>query len=202
VARKVDLVKYEEKRRQILEAAGRCFVRHGFRGTTTSNICAEAGMSPGHLYHYFASKEEIIAAMTDLKLQYMASRLDDMAGKTNAIEALFNELDQSKFACDGSQIALVFEMIAEAGRNPQIAAMLIRHYQTMRDLLAAFLQDGQRRGQVDAHLDTDMAAAIMLAVINGVHGLTIRAPSLDREAVMEMVKTLFSRFLAPPSSMP
>ncbi len=54
--RKLDPVKHEEKRREILAAAGRCFARDGFRGASISQICAEAGISSGHLYHYFASK--------------------------------------------------------------------------------------------------------------------------------------------------
>jgi TetR/AcrR family transcriptional repressor of uid operon len=40
--RKIDPVKHEEKRQEILEAAGRCFARKGFQGATISDICAEA----------------------------------------------------------------------------------------------------------------------------------------------------------------
>ncbi len=66
--RKVDPVKYEEKRRDILQAAMQCFVRDGFRGASISDICAAAGISPGHLYHYFPGKEAIIGAMAETRL--------------------------------------------------------------------------------------------------------------------------------------
>jgi len=55
--RKVEEAKHDEKRRQILKAAKRCFIRHGFRGASISDICAEARISPGLLYHYFENKK-------------------------------------------------------------------------------------------------------------------------------------------------
>ena len=61
--RRVDPVKHEEKKQEILGAARRCFIRNGFRGASIADICAEAGISPGHLYHYFPSKEAIVGAM-------------------------------------------------------------------------------------------------------------------------------------------
>ena len=61
--RKVDPVKHGGKRAEILAAAERCFGRSGFYRATIAQICDEAAISPGHLYHYFASKEAIIAAI-------------------------------------------------------------------------------------------------------------------------------------------
>jgi len=80
--RKVDPVKHEKKRRDILEAAARCFARDGFRGASTADICAEAKISPGHLYHYFASKEAIMGAMAEAKLGEAAARLRHMVQKS------------------------------------------------------------------------------------------------------------------------
>ena len=56
---------------RILDAAKTCFVRSGFQGASMQQICAEAGMSPGALYRYFASKEAIIEAICE------ADRADD-----------------------------------------------------------------------------------------------------------------------------
>lgn len=61
--RTVDPVRHEERRRKILEAAKRCFARDGLWGASVSGICAEVGISPGHLYHYFKGKEAILSAI-------------------------------------------------------------------------------------------------------------------------------------------
>ena len=63
--RKVDQAKYDEKRQQILKAAEGCFRRDGLRGASIDDICTAAHMSPGHLYHYFDSKEALGYAIVD-----------------------------------------------------------------------------------------------------------------------------------------
>lgn len=65
MVRKVVPEQHEGKRQEILAAAHRCFLRNGLQGASISMICKEAGMSPGHLYHYFPSKEAIIEQMAD-----------------------------------------------------------------------------------------------------------------------------------------
>src|ERR1700761_4531515 len=51
------------RRKQVLEAAATCFRRHGFHACSMAQISAEAGMSVGHIYSYFPSKDAIIAAI-------------------------------------------------------------------------------------------------------------------------------------------
>src|SRR3954454_20910517 len=53
----------EPRRREILDAAATCFTRRGFHQTTMQDICEESKLSPGAVYRYFRSKEEIIEAM-------------------------------------------------------------------------------------------------------------------------------------------
>jgi AcrR family transcriptional regulator len=50
----------EEKRRLILEAAVRVFARKGYHSSRVGDIAAEAGVAHGLLYHYFASKEQLL----------------------------------------------------------------------------------------------------------------------------------------------
>ena len=49
-----------DKRRVILDAAVRVFARRGFHGCRVSDIADEAGVAYGLVYHYFASKEEVL----------------------------------------------------------------------------------------------------------------------------------------------
>jgi AcrR family transcriptional regulator len=55
----------EARKNEILDAAFACFRRRGFHQTTMQDIYREAQLSPGAVYHYFRSKEEIIAAAID-----------------------------------------------------------------------------------------------------------------------------------------
>jgi AcrR family transcriptional regulator len=50
----------QDRRRQILDAAVRVFARQGFHACRVSDIADEAGVAYGLVYHYFASKDEIL----------------------------------------------------------------------------------------------------------------------------------------------
>ena len=49
-----------DRRRQIIEAAQRCFMRNGFEATSMADIIAESGLSAGSLYVHFENKVDII----------------------------------------------------------------------------------------------------------------------------------------------
>jgi AcrR family transcriptional regulator len=49
-----------DKRRVILDAAVRVFARQGFHACRVSDIADEAGVAYGLVYHYFASKDEVL----------------------------------------------------------------------------------------------------------------------------------------------
>ena len=49
-----------DKRRVILDAAVRVFAQRGFHACRVADIAVEAGVAYGLVYHYFASKDEIL----------------------------------------------------------------------------------------------------------------------------------------------
>ena len=54
-----------EPKAHILNAAQVVFARHGFRQTSMSMVAEAAGLSRQALYHHFASKEALFAALVD-----------------------------------------------------------------------------------------------------------------------------------------
>src|ERR1700676_2390852 len=85
--RKVDQAKYEERRVQILKAAEDCFRRDGLRGASIDDICTAAHMSPGHLYHYFDSKEAIIEALFESHQKREAAAFDELTSEGDLVAA-------------------------------------------------------------------------------------------------------------------
>src|SRR5438034_9109023 len=51
------------RRRQILDGALSCFIKHGFEATTIEQIRVTSGASHGSIYHHFGSKEAIALAL-------------------------------------------------------------------------------------------------------------------------------------------
>ena len=198
--RKVDQAKYDEKRRHILEAAEECFQRDGFRGASIGDICAAARMSPGHLYHYFASKEAIIEALFESRLEMESAIVGELTLKQNVdlITAICGWLEgrMKDVRAHGSSLGL--EMRAESARNPAIAKIAARAYRGTRELLSGLLREGQERGQVDPGLDPDSVAAVVHSIIFGLNRLgAVRDATFDVKAALATLKLLMERFLRP-----
>ena len=193
--RKLDPVKHQEKRREILGAAENCFVRDGLQGASISSICAEAGISPGHLYHYFSSKEAIISAMIEVRLAEAAARFAKLAEGADVLDTLFGELAVSR----SGHPPLLLEALAEANRSPTMAKALQDHTKGVHLLLADLLEKGQAVGAIDPALDRNMTASLIISIIDGSKTLCLRDPKLDVKQATKALQTMIFRYLAPPS---
>jgi TetR/AcrR family transcriptional regulator, repressor for uid operon len=198
--RRVDPAKYDEKRQHILLAAQECIERDGIRGTSIDDICAAARMSPGHLYHYFASKEAIIEALFELRLEREAAIVGELTRTPNAdlVAGICGWLDQRLSDVRAHSSSLGLEMRAESIRNPTIAKITSRSDRGTRELLSGIVREGQQRGQVDADLDPDSVSAVIHSIIFGLNRLgAIRNSTFDLKAASAMLKLLIERFLRP-----
>lgn len=198
--RKVDPERQQAKRRQILEAAADCFARSGFHATTTAQICAAAGMSPGNLFHYFASKNAIIEAIAEEERRdtaaYFAAIDDDPA---DPLEVVLSFLDVVMvFASDRSYSRLALEVAAETLRNPVVRASVAAGDADMRDGLAALLRKAAARGQIDPELDPVQSANWIAALIDGVFSRLALDTGFDPAREAPMLRRVASRFLAKP----
>src|SRR5215218_9949850 len=81
------------RRQQIIDAAYRCFARKGFHQTTMREIYAEAGLSPGAIYHYFASKEDIIEASFIFDYQRSRPIFERLASDPDPVAAIDHLID-------------------------------------------------------------------------------------------------------------
>ena len=65
----------EDRREQIIDAAMRVFAQKGFSRATNKDIAHEAGITPGLIYHYFTSKEDLLMAVIEARspLQFIAN---------------------------------------------------------------------------------------------------------------------------------
>src|SRR4051812_13007337 len=81
-----------DRRAQILEAGVVCFAKRGFHQTSMHDISAEAGISVGLIYRYFANKEAVISAMADRhkrEIQDVVERARQAPTLLEALEILF-----------------------------------------------------------------------------------------------------------------
>ncbi len=70
-----------DKRRAILDAAVRVFARQGFHACRVSDIADEAGVAYGLVYHYFASKDEVLDTLFLERWDVMLELISDVDGQ-------------------------------------------------------------------------------------------------------------------------
>ena len=91
---KVTEAHLEARRHQILEAASSCFARRGFHQCTMHDICAEAQLSPGAVYRYFHSKEEIIEAMCEESARHNSALIEAAKERGDTLAVLDGPIDR------------------------------------------------------------------------------------------------------------
>ena len=201
MARTVNPLKAEIRRREILDAAQACFERRGFHGSSMSEICTEAGMSPGGLYRYFPSKESIIAAMAEDERRTATLAFDVVRSSDNFLLALSQLCE--KFAeayADPCRAAFAAELMAEAVRNPKFAEVAREAEGRIRAEVSDLLRSGQEMGHVDATLDADEAAAVLMAAADGLGLRLAFMGDYSASAAASALKNLVVRYLNPAAA--
>ncbi len=123
-----------DRRAQILDAAIICFAKRGFHQTSMHDVSAEAGISVGLIYRYFANKEAVIAAMADKHKQEIQELLERARQAPSLFESL--EILFTAHCCENSPkvlSAFVVDLYAEASRNPPIADLVRDVLETAMD---------------------------------------------------------------------
>ncbi len=108
------------RREHILDAAERCFARSGFHATSMQDICREAHVSPGALYVYFASKEDLIAGLAERNRLDFQARFAQLADASDFFAALA-AIGQAYFVEDEAYRRILFvETGVESTRSKHI----------------------------------------------------------------------------------
>ena len=154
-------------------------------------------MSPGHLYHYFPSKDAIIEQMANDYLASLHGHFSDHPEGAQTATVLLSELWSMRDWDDLSHCRILFELLAEAGRNERIRAILKENTDGVRTLLTEALTAGQSRGEVDPHLDPKHTSAVLVAILDAAPMLPLMTADLDFEESRKLVTTMVSRFLKP-----
>lgn len=187
----------DARRLQVLEAASTCFRLHGFHATSIARISEVAGMSPGHIYHYFQNKEAIMAGIVELNLSEFvefAQQLEKANETGRFVEALMAQtaigVDRQT---DASRTSLNLEILAEAARNPEIASLL----QSSGDIHFARSRELFRRAPSLQRLspaELDARITVINSLFDGLMVRVLCQPTLDKARVTRVIQRVV-RFL-------
>ncbi|WP_416307416.1 TetR/AcrR family transcriptional regulator [Neptunicella sp. SCSIO 80796] len=187
------------RRQQILTAAADCFRRKGYHGAGMAEISKTAGMSAGHIYNYFASKEAIIEAIIQHDMEEMFSKFqqfEDHPGDllTVMLDGADEGVDRHM---DAEQGALELEMLAEAARNQKVA-FLLQESDTQARARMRRLLTGERslvKDVTDKELDARIN--VMFAMVGGLLLRRFLYPELQKDTVLLALRPALKTLLSP-----
>jgi AcrR family transcriptional regulator len=84
------IVNHDEYRQELLEKSLRLFTRRGYHNINMKEIAAENGVSTGSLYHYFPSKENMLAQM----IAWLGDEnVNEYIRRTESVESIRDRFD-------------------------------------------------------------------------------------------------------------
>lgn len=189
----------EARRQQVLTAAADCFRRKGYHSASMAEISKTAGMSPGHIYNYFVSKDAIIEAIIEQQMVEMFEVFASLQARPGmlidvmvdgASEGVCNKLDPAL-------ASLKLEMLAETARNEKIAGMLRCVDAQARQRFMAILQS--ERSLVKAEPESQLQAriSVIFAMFDGLLIRQTLQPDLTSDAVMVALGPALRALLSP-----
>lgn len=151
-----------DKRRLLLDAAVRVFARKGFHAARVGDIAEEAHVAHGLLYHYFSSKEEVLATI------FRETWADLLGAVSDVEESEAPAREQLR------QVAAI--LLRSWRRNPDLVRVLVREVtrsseveRRIGEIDAAFeaLERIVRKGQAAGELRDDLDARLAAVVFYG-----------------------------------
>jgi TetR/AcrR family transcriptional regulator, cholesterol catabolism regulator len=151
------------RRDQLLDAAGAVFAQAGIDGASMKDVAQAAGVTPGLLYHYFGSKEELVTAVLD-RHGFLPELQRLFAAPAEQPVAEILEALVSRFAVyladQPDRMRLYFAGYA----HPQVRAALTVAIAQGERLLTEFLASRVASGELRPH-DSTVAVQMLLSTV-------------------------------------
>ncbi len=148
-------------RERILEAAGRVYAKHGFRGATTRLIASEAGVNEVTLFRTFGSKSALLEAV--LMQQHAAHPESELPLEPIDPQLELTTWIQMSLERVRAIRPLLVHSMGEIEERPEAAEFACRGRRMAHDSITAYVRALQEMGIANADADVDVdAAAVML----------------------------------------
>jgi AcrR family transcriptional regulator len=148
-----------DKRKLILDAAIRVFAEHGYHGARVGDIAGDAGVAHGLLYHYFASKDDVLRTI-------FVENWGELVGRFRAVESA----DEPA----GEKLEGIAKILLRTWRNdPALVTVMVREVARSRQIqdrveevgeafaiIQRVIEEGQATGAFRRDVDAQLASWI------------------------------------------
>ena len=185
----------QARRDQIVDAACACFVEKGLDRTTMPDIFKAAELSPGAVYNYFSSKEDIIEACAAKSLENdnrLISAAVASEGDNPIMGLLHTFFPILKTPGIEKTLGFDLDLYAESTRNPRIAAILKVNYDALLGRFMELVKQMQQESRLNKELDTRALAQFFIASYFGMLITRVLEPGIDIDNVITVYESILS----------
>jgi TetR/AcrR family transcriptional regulator, cholesterol catabolism regulator len=157
-------IQAEERRLQIMETALKVYAEKGFKSASIKDIAEAAGISQGLMYHYFKSKEDLLAQT--IKRYSFISELREILNDKEDRPArdLLMEIANKFLSTLEEKNALVRILIRDVAFDPELSDAWSEMFHEGVALLKKYLDNRVGRGEFKPH-NTEVTARGMLSSV-------------------------------------
>jgi AcrR family transcriptional regulator len=192
------------RRTEIIEAAYKCFMEKGFHNTTMQDIYKATHLSPGAVYNYFSSKEDIVVGAVEMYSDWTMASVESLL-KQNTGESFINIFKfwfQTIMQSDIRDIyGVQMDFYAEAARNKVIRDAMIKNMEATGNRLAEAVKKSQQSGMFNPLLDPISTVHVMVGMVFTAAIHKMIDPDFDLEKYERVCEAMLNgTFSNPPKA--
>ncbi len=161
----------ESKRKEIVEAAMRVFIRRGYQTTTMKDVVEESGLSRGGVYLYFSSTEEMLLAIIEDIDRENDRQMEELLAQhptvSSAVDALFDHMLAKLADIQQGIIPALYEAMMSEWRKMTYEDRMNGRYAHAVGRYVHLLQEGVNRGEFSPYLPVDTLAHMLITINDG-----------------------------------
>jgi len=160
----------EDRREQIMDAALHVFSQKGFERTTNKDIADEAGITPGLIYHYFKSKENLLKAVIEdhSPVGFIHSLPEQLLEQPPELFLRFIAQKILEITESEPFVRLLRVFLPEVIYNPSITSFNLAAIQEVSEFLVRYLEAKMDNGELrrsDASLTLQVFTGSLFAFV-------------------------------------
>ncbi|HMG82567.1 MAG TPA: TetR family transcriptional regulator [Ferruginibacter sp.] len=193
---------YNDKQLQIIDTAEGLFADKGFDGTSVRDIAEVAGINVAMISYYFGSKEKLMEALFEIKIERIKDRLesllkDETLTPFQKVNIMIDEQIERMWSGQRFYKIMLCEQLIDT--NPSITRKVSELKLRNAELVNKIVKDGQEKGVFKKEVDV----VLMLNTMIGTSWQTLVSQdyyknfsaedmSLTDDAYKEQMKTKLS----------
>lgn len=164
--------KAEETKNYIIEKAAPIFNKHGYKGTTMSQLTKAINMTKGAIYGNFKDKDEITLAAFDYNFAQITDQIRDVIlSKENACDQLiaFANFYLDKFAqiSENGGCPILNAAIDSENVHPPLKKRVARAIEFWTNSISRIVYSGIKHKQITQNAKPEQFASVFVSLIEG-----------------------------------